>query len=218
LPPGLLATAFVALFFLPAAAARADEYRATREPLPDALWQRMQGSSWHPSLACPAREDLTLLRLAYHDFDGRDRMGEMIVHASVAGDVTEIFRGIYDSGFQIFSMRLVEEFGGSDDRSMEANNTSAFNCRKVPFGSALSAHSGGIAIDVNPLQNPYIRGDKILPATGKAYAAKAARAAHTTGLIADDSPLIAIFAARGWTWGGFWRNSKDYQHFSRNGR
>lgn len=116
-------------------------------------------------------------------------------------------------------MRLVDDFGGSDDRSMEANNTSAFNCRKVAFGTALSAHATGIAIDLNPVENPYVRKGIVLPPSGKDFASpEARRASDTVGLITADGPVVKIFEKRKWVWGGKWRTLKDYQHFSRNGR
>jgi hypothetical protein len=220
--PACFGAAFLAgavALLLSHTAVRAQDVKTTRQAIPDAVWQRMQGSSWHADLDCPARETLVLLTITYRDFEGRLQTGDMIVHADVASDVMAIFDGILQTGFRIHSIRLVDDFGGDDNRSMLANNTSGFNCRMVPFGANLSAHATGRAIDINPVQNPYVRGKRTLPPSGEIYDQPAERRnAGVVGLITDESPVVRIFRRHGWIWGGNWRNSKDYQHFSSTGR
>ncbi len=111
-------------------------------------------------------------------------------------------------------MRLVDDFGGSDDASMAADNTSAFNCRPVTGGGGFSEHSYGTAIDLNPVQNPYVSGDLVLPEPGRGYLDRA----PGSGVIRAGDPTVATFAASGWTWGGTWSGPVDYQHFSVSGR
>jgi hypothetical protein len=113
-------------------------------------------------------------------------------------------------------MELVDIYGGDDRRSMQANNTSAFNCRQVDGSpGVLSQHAYGAAVDVNPLVNPWVRGEVVDPPEGRPYADRTQRV--TGGIYAGDE-VIAAFASVGWSWGGNWTTSKDYQHFSANGR
>jgi len=191
----------------------------TQEPLSDTVWQRMAGRSWHAKAGCPNRADLVLLRVPYHDFDGRERIGQMIVGKAVAATVGKIFDEIYRTDFRIFSIRPVDDFEGDDQASMAANNSSAFNCRAMTGGTGLSAHAQGLAIDINPAQNPYVKGAKTEPASATALDQPAERAAaKDIGLIRPDGPVVAIFGKHGWKWGGTWTSLKDYQHFSSTGR
>ncbi|HUR13463.1 MAG TPA: M15 family metallopeptidase [Mycobacteriales bacterium] len=169
--------------------------------------------SWRPG--CPvAPAQLRLLTLPYRDFAGARRTGEIVVHARVADDVVAVFRDLYAAGFPIRSLRRVDEFGGDDDRSMAADNTSAFNCRDAVGGSGWSQHAYGLAIDVNPVENPYVYGGRVLPPAGEPYADRTPR---RRGMAYPGGALNRAFAARGWSWGGQWRNP-DYQHFSTNGQ
>ena len=169
-------------------------------------------SSYRSGCPVPLR-DLRLLRLTHLDLDGRVQTGELVVHATLAEGVVRVFRRLYEAQFPIARMRLVDEYGGSDDRSMAANNTSAFNCRAVTGGSSWSEHAYGRAIDVNPVQNPYVRGSTVEPHAGRAYLDRSAR---RPGMA--EGLLVQAFAAEGWRWGGTWSSSKDYQHFSTTGR
>jgi hypothetical protein len=177
-----------------------------------ALTVRM-GSSWRAGCPVPLT-DLRYLTLTYRDFDGSDREGELVVAASVADDVVAIFRRLYEIGYPIASMRLVDDFGGDDDASMSANNTSAFNCRPVTGGGGFSEHSYGTAIDVNPVQNPYLSGSTVLPAEGRAYVARP----DSPGVIHAGDEVVQAFADGGFRWGGTWSGPIDYQHFSVSGR
>lgn len=182
------------------------------EPVDAALAARM-ASSWRPG--CPvALTDLRYLSLTYRSPDGTVQQGELVVSAAVADDVVAIFRQLYDIGYPIASMRLVDDFGGDDDASMAANNTSAFNCRPVTGGVGFSEHSYGTAIDVNPVQNPYLRGSLVLPAAGRAFVDRP----DAPGVIHAGDAVVTVFADHGFSWGGSWREPVDYQHFSVSGR
>ncbi len=187
-------------------------------PIPDAMWAKMQGVSWHSDLPCPARDDLALLNVPYNGFDGLPREGQLIVATSVADEVLAIMADLKTSGFRIGLMRPVHEFLGDDGRSMAANNTSAFNCRFVGGTSRLSQHARGLAIDINPVQNPYVKGGYTSPDAGDAFDSSAERkATDAPGLVRAGDAVVSAFKARGWGWGGDWSSSKDYQHFSKNG-
>ena len=125
-----------------------------------------------------------------------------------------IFRRLYEIGYPIASMRLVDDFGGDDDASMSANNTSAFNCRPVTGGGGFSEHSYGTAIDVNPVQNPYLAGSTVLPAEGRQYVDRP----DSPGVIHAGDEVVQAFADHGFRWGGTWSGPIDYQHFSVSGR
>ena len=173
------------------------------------------GASWRPG--CPvAPEKLRLVRVAYLGFDGTERVGELVVAEEVAGEIVTIFERLRADRYPIERMETVDHFGADDDRSMAANNTSAFNCRSVTGQPGVwSEHSYGRAIDVNPVQNPYVRGGTVLPPAGGAYLN---RTLNATGLIKAGGPAVVAFSAAGWGWGGSWSSLKDYQHFSASGR
>jgi hypothetical protein len=179
------------------------------------LAARMRGVSWHEG--CPvAIVDLRLVEVDHVGFDGYAHRGRLVVHADATGAITEAFRRMYDARFPIERVTLVDDAGGSDDAAMAANLTTAFNCRAVTGGSGWSEHSYGRAIDINPLQNPYVssRGT-VLPPGGRAHLD---RSSGAIGMIVDGGPAVTAFDAVGWQWGGRWRAIKDYQHFSASGR
>jgi hypothetical protein len=197
--------------------ARAESLRARVEPIPDEVWSHMQGRSWRPGLPCATRDQLVLMQLPYRDFNGASRLGAMIVARAVASQVADIFEEIYRSGrFRIAQMRLIDDFDGDDDRSIAANNTSGFNCRLTDHGG-LSKHALGLAIDVNPVQNPYREGPLTAPESGRAFDEPQERLPEIMGLIVDGDVVTRAFARRGWSWGGRWRHTVDYQHFSYGG-
>ena len=171
------------------------------------------GRSWHPGCPVPL-SDLSYLRLTYVGFDARSYTGELVVASGVVDAVTEAFRRMYAAGFPIRQMRLVDDFGADDDASMAADNTSAFNCRLTTSGTGWSQHSYGQAVDVDPLENPYVSGGTVLPPAGAAYVDRP----HQPGVIHDGDACFDAFAAVGWSWGGDWSSFQDYQHFSANGR
>jgi hypothetical protein len=166
-------------------------------------------ASWRPG--CPvAPEDLRRVTVTHVGFDGADHTGVLIVHAAWAEALVAVFAQLHDAGFPIERMEPVDAYGGSDDASMAVNNTSAFNCRPVTGGTGWSRHAFGLAIDINPRQNPYVLGDgTVLPPEGVPYAFDRS---PRQGVITADGPVVAAFAAIGWRWGGHWRDPIDYQH------
>ncbi len=160
-------------------------------------------------------DDLRYIGLLYVDFDGKEHTGELIVHKKLAKEVAKIFHELYLARYPLASVRLVDDYGepGDDNLSMAANNTSAFNYRRVTGSKTLSRHSYGAAIDVNPMYNPYIDGNRIAPENGAQYAD---RSLDFPGKIDHDDLCYQLFIKNGWTWGGDWKGDKDYQHFSRD--
>ena len=182
----------------------------------DAATRARMSSSWRPG--CPVGlDDLRLLRLSFWGFDAAAHSGEIVVHRAVAAGVVTVFRKLFDARFPIRRMRLVDVYGGDDGRSMAANNTSGFNCRRSTGDArAWSEHSYGRAIDINPIQNPYVPGrGPVEPDAGAAYADRSSRA---LGVIHAGDVVVRAFRSIGWEWGGDWNRSKDYQHFSESGR
>ena len=193
-------------------------YRSSIERIDAELARRMEPS--HDG-SCPvALEALRYLRMSFVDFDGTARLGEMVVHADVARDVVAVFAELYAQRFPIRRMRLVDEYDGDDDRSMAADNTSAYNCRRVAGTDRWSEHAYGRAIDVNPVQNPYVRDGSVAPPSGRPFADvdRSPGASPPPGVVHAGSPVVRAFRAIGWSWGGSWTSSKDYQHFSLSGR
>ncbi|MEX2290758.1 MAG: M15 family metallopeptidase [Mycobacteriales bacterium] len=165
---------------------------------------------------CPvAVTDLRLVEVTHLGFDGRPHLGELVVHRTQATAVVEIFRQMYDAHFPVQQMVTVEQYDGDDARSMDANNTSAYNCRTTTGGGGFSEHAYGTALDVNPVQNPYVRGTTVEPEAGRAYLD---RSRVRPGMVVADDVVVRAFAAAGWAWGGDFRTLKDYQHFSLSGR
>ena len=192
----------------------AAELRVTVEPIDDDFAAKMRGVSWHEGCPVPMA-DLRRVHVPYVDFEGQTQRGTLVVAAVKAKVVGEVFLEAYRAGFKIQRMEPVHQYGGNDDRSMAANNTSAFNCRPVTGGNGWSAHALGLAIDVNRKQNPYVRGQRVLPDSGRGFLD---RSIERPGMLTSESSLTLAFQRHGWTWGGAWRSLKDYQHFSANGR
>ena len=184
----------------------------TEQAIPPEVEARMRGNSYPENATVPL-DELRYLRLAYYDFEGRQQMGEMVCNKAIAQDLLEIFRALYEAQYPICSIRLVDDFGGSDDASMEADNTSCFNFRTVPGQRNLSRHALGMAVDVNPLENPYItRRGQVMPAGAEKYVDRTQSFPHK---IDRDDLCYRLFQEHGFSWGGAWQNSKDYQHFQK---
>jgi len=190
-------------------------YRATASPIPDEVWEEMVGVSWKPGCPAGGREALRLLHVRHWRTDGTVGEGEMVVAARVADTVIEIFGDLYRDGFVVERMERVDAYGGNDGRSMRANNTSALNCRPIAGTTRWSQHSYGLAIDLNPLWNPWVRGSRVDPPEGAQWAS---RTEIGPGMTIRGGPAVRAFTARGWGWGGSWGGTKDYQHFSENGK
>ena len=160
--------------------------------------------------------ELRLLRADYWGFDKRVHRGELIVHRDHARRVLTVLGKLFTAGYPIQRLKVVDAYRADDDRSMAANNTSGFNCRRVSGSSSWSEHAFGRAVDLNPLRNPYVtRGGRVSPPAGRPYANRARRAA---GMVHANDLVVRAFAAAGWRWGGYWSGSRDYQHFSSTGR
>lgn len=170
----------------------------------------------HDPAVCPVPlTDLRLLVLTHVGFDGRAHRGELVVHADVAADVVEVFAELYAARFPIERMLLVDEYGGDDNASMAANNTSGYNCRRVAGQSTWSNHAYGRAIDINPVQNPYVVGGDVRPPAALPFldVDRDADAPALPGVIRDGDVVRQAFERIGWTWGGLF-SDPDYQHFS----
>ncbi len=177
-------------------------------PVPETVASAM--TSWKPGCPVPV-EDLAYLQLSHWGYDGKPHVGEMIVHGKVASEVVEIFEDLYARKFPVEKMRLVEHYGCDDEKSMADNNSSSFNCRMVKGSrTRMSKHSYGLAIDINPLDNPYVKDNQVSPPGGRTDRTKAAK-----GMIVEGGPCHRAFDARGWKWGGDWKSLKDYQHFEK---
>jgi hypothetical protein len=175
---------------------------------------RQLGASWHPG--CPVGPaQLRTVTVTYVGFDGRAHTGSLVVNRAVVRDVEQVFRRLYDARFPIRRMRLVDAYGADDFRSIEADNTSAFNCRFVDGTSRWSEHAYGRAIDVNPLENPYVSGGRTSHRRSVPYLDRTRR---RPGMAVEGGPLVRAFDAIGWGWGGRWSSPVDYQHFSASGR
>jgi hypothetical protein len=165
---------------------------------------------------CPiVPSQLRLLRVSYRGFDGKAHVGSLVVRDRVAADVVDVFRKLYAARFPIRRLRKVDAYRGSDDASMAADNTSGFNCRFVSGTRRWSQHAYGEAIDVNPVENPYIEGLRVSPPAGRRYLD---RSRARAGMAVEGGVLVRAFETAGWKWGGRWSGSRDYQHFSTTGR
>lgn len=186
-------------------------------PLNDALKKRITGMSYPKDVrnSLVSFDELRYLRILYVDFSDEEHVGELIVHRELADEVLEIFAELYDNRYPLTSVRLVDDFGqpADDTKSMEADNTSSFCYRKVADSDKLSRHSYGAAIDINPMRNPYIRPDgSVSPSNGRQYAD---RSKDFPGKIDKHDLCYKVFTRHGWSWGGDFKDSKDYQHFSK---
>ncbi|KXG75480.1 M15 family metallopeptidase [Thermotalea metallivorans] len=189
-----------------------EKVQFTFQPLPKAIADKVEGVSWKKD--SPVKlEDLSYVKVLHWGFDGKIHEGELIVHKHLAQEVAEIFQILYGSKFPIEKIRLIDVYDANDDLSMADNNTSAFCFREVAGRKGvLSTHSYGMAIDINPVQNPYVRGEKVSPEAGRDYLD---RTNVRKGMIIKDDACYKAFKDRGWTWGGEWKTVKDYQHFEK---
>ncbi|MGH3110307.1 MAG: M15 family metallopeptidase [Gaiellaceae bacterium] len=214
----------LAALLVPAASSRAESpsnsllqgkpaFRGQISRIERKLAATMTGVSWRPG--CPVHlRDLRLLRVSHWRFDGKARVGRLVVHADVARELVDVFRALYRARFPIRRLVPVDAYGASDFRSIEADNTSAFNCRYVEGTSRWSEHAYGRAIDVNPIENPYVSGGRT---SHRASARYLDRSRRRPGMAHEGGALVRAFDAIGWGWGGRWTSVKDYQHFSASG-
>lgn len=183
----------------------------TREPLPVHIIELITGVTFHENTPFDY-SFLTYLTVTHVNFDGESVIGHLIVADEIGDEVLEIFMEIYESRFPIYSIRLIDYFDASDYYSMAANNSHAFNFRNIAGTNIISRHGFGMAIDINPIQNPYIRGDVIWPAAGAEYLD---RSDIRPGMILPGGAVYNAFISRGWVWGGYWTSPRDYHHFER---
>lgn len=183
-------------------------YLFASQPIPDTVKARMEGKSMkdNPHIGY---DQLRYLTIYHYDYEGRIQRGEIVCNKRIARDLLGVFRDLFAKEYPICSIRLVDDFDGDDEASMEANNTSCFNYRVVPGTRALSKHALGLAIDVNPLQNPYIQGTRVHPATATEYVDRTRDFPHK---IDEKDYCKQVFTSYGFQWGGYWRE-RDYQHF-----
>lgn len=192
-----------------------DSYFTSSE-INDKIFDRISGKSFGADCTTP-RTSLRYITVLHVDIDGNTRLGEMICHKSISDDLLDIFRNLYNAGYPIERMVLIDEYNADDEASMSANNSSSFNFRRISGSKKLSKHSRGMAVDINPLYNPYVRtrpdGKKsIAPKSGKPYADRSATFPYK---IQKGDLCYNEFIRHGFRWGGDWRKSKDYQHFEK---
>lgn len=209
----LPALALAGALFVPTAGSQAQSpFRYSVSAISPAFRAGM--TSWHRGCPVPV-SDLRLVEVSFWGFDGRAHQGKLILHRSYTSPVVKALRTLYGARFPIRRMQLVEAYGSSDDRSMAADNSSAFNCRGVPGAGSWSEHAYGRAIDVNPLENPEVRQGVVSPPGGRKYTNRSKQA---KGMIHSGDAAVRAFESVGWHWGGYWHSLKDYQHFSWNGQ
>ena len=216
MPRRLLIVASIAVLAVaPAArAGQAPVFRSSISKLSVKERAAMTPSVWRRG--CPVDlGSLRMVRVSHWDFRGRVRTGRLVVNRDVATDVVAIMRDLYATRFPITWMVPIERFGGSDFRSIEADNTSAFNCRYVDGTTRWSNHAYGRAIDINPIENPYVLRGRTSHTASVPYVKRTPR---RPGMIVEPDAATRAIDAAGWGWGGRWNGVKDYQHISSSGR
>lgn len=180
--------------------------------IPANIRLEMEKYSWRSGCPVELRE-LSYLLISHWGYDGNIHKGELIVNKKIAEEVLDIFKALFENRFPIERMGLISSYKGSDNASMADNNTSGFNCRLITGNNTtFSQHSYGLAIDINPLVNPYSKNGKVFPPAGKQYLK---RQKDVKGIIVEDDNCCRAFKDRGWKWGGAWKSLKDYMHFEK---
>jgi hypothetical protein len=187
------------------------DFKATINPLDG---EPLARSTWHEG--CPVHsDDLRYVQVTFWGFDERPHLGEMILHKDVSLDIVQVFRQIYEDRFPIEEMRIITTADLDADPTGDGNISASFVCRAVTGGTKFSQHAYGLAVDINPFHNPYIKGERLLPELSTAYID---RTQELDGMMDSDSVPVQAFLDIGWGWGGNWNTLKDYQHFSQNNR
>ncbi len=185
----------------------------TSQEIPDHIYKNMIGKSIPEEYKDIVEIDkLSYLTISYYGFDNKFHIGEMIVNTNIATEVLEIFKELYEIKYPIEKIKLIDEYNGEDELSMQDNNTSCFCYRPISGTNKLSKHAKGMAIDINPLYNPCVENGNILPVAGEIYADRNLKKEHQ---INEEDMLYKIFVKHGWKWGGNWNSKKDYQHFEK---
>lgn len=208
----------VAIVLISMTALLADFKSSVNSITPQIKKRMIDGKSWRKG--CPVGiEDLRYIRVSYWDFQGKSRSGELIMHRDVSRDIVVIFEALYTLRYPVRQMRLVSDFKGNDWQSIEAGNTSAFNCRSATGSKKWSKHAYGRAIDINPIENPYIsQSGHISHKASLKYRKRVHRNPSDPGdkaLLSKYDKATQLFIKHGWKWGGDWPRTKDYQHFSK---
>ncbi len=184
--------------------------------IPDDIFAKMQGKSYKEDCTVP-REDLRYVHVRHMGFDGEAKDGELVVNKAIADDVLAIFEELYKADYPIEKVRLVDEYDADDEASMSDNNSSAFNFRFISHTTRISKHGLGMAVDINTRYNPYVKTVdgklSIEPANGADYVDRSKDFPHK---IDHEDLCYKLFKEHGFTWGGDWTHSKDYQHFERD--
>jgi hypothetical protein len=171
-------------------------------------------STW--ARGCPVKAtQLAWVRVTFRGFEGARHTGELLVNSRAAEPLVRVFHQLYDDRFPIEEMRITPKAEQNVAPTGDGNDTGSFNCRPVRGATTYSQHAYGLAVDVNPFQNPYLKGDLVLPELAGAYKD---RSRQRPGMILPGGPVVRAFASIGWGWGGSWQSLKDLQHFSANGR
>ena len=185
----------------------------TISPIPDDIFAKMQGKSFKDNCTVP-REDLRYLKVLHVGFDGKTHIGELVVNRLIADDVLDIFKQLYEAGYEIEKIRLIDEYDADDEKSMSDNNSSAFNFRYISYSTKLSKHALGLAVDINTLYNPYVKNvdgrRNVELANAEKYTDRSIEFPHK---IDHDDLCYKVFAEHGFEWGGDWEHAIDYQHF-----
>lgn len=208
-------TALIAVLASSIAASGQPAFEGSSEPIRGHVRERIVGNSWHRG--CPVDiSDLRLLRVTYWGFDDRPHRGRLVVNEGYDEQLVAVIKRLYNVRYPIRRMQLVDRFDASDHRSIRADNTSAFNCRFVAGTTRWSMHAYGLAIDINPIENPYVSGSYFTPPAGEPYLD---RSRHAPGMIHAGDDVFEAFAKKaGWAWLGDGPQAiRDYQHFSSTG-
>lgn len=191
-----------------------DDY-FTIEGIDESIKQRIIGKSYPSDCKIPL-SDLRYLKIIHKDLEGQTKVGELICNASIADELREVFKNLYLANYPIESVRLIDDFDADDEKSMRANNTSCFCYREIAGSNKLSKHALGLAIDINPLYNPYVKNKKgrviIQPANARQYADRYKNFPYK---ISAEDACYKAFVNAGFEWGGNWKSLKDYQHFEK---
>lgn len=181
----------------------------TSSPLNSRIIKRISGISYreNPNISL---NELAYLTIDYIDFNNIERQGELICSAVLSDEILDIFRELFLAKYPIEKICLADDYNADDDLMMADNNSSCFNYCTIANTNTVSLHGLGRAIDINPLYNPYIVGDKIMPPNGSPYVDRSVDFPHK---IDKNDTCFKIFTSHGWLWGGNWKNTKDYQHF-----
>jgi D-alanyl-D-alanine carboxypeptidase len=207
-------SAVAAVLVVTSTASAAPGFDARVSRLSHAARERMTPDVWRPG--CPVSlDDLRRVSVTHWDFPGARRRGAIVVNKDVAGEVVGVMRRLYEARVPIRRMRPIEAYGGDDFASIEDDNTSAFNCRAATGSQNWSQHAYGRAIDINPIENPYVENGRVYHRASRSYVD---RSRVRPGMAIEKGALVAAFDAAGWGWGGRWSGSvRDYQHFSVSG-